>query len=149
MYSRLCQQEWRDYRKSLRTLFLAQNRRLMLRDELVSLKSFYEKTEALNTIWEEAFYEMASSYEEGDNEKYLSREEAILDIACYQDSYHSRTPFSTNEWYIEAITHHAPVLNTLFQEYFMTVENMYREYLEKIGVSDMKLDISLLEKTQP
>lgn len=144
----LAQDEWKTYRKSLRTLFLAQNRRLMLQDELVELKTFYEKTEALNAEWEEAFYEMATSYEEGDDEKYLSREEAILDIACYDGSQHCRPPFSTNQWYIEAVASHAPLLNPLFEEYIHLTENTYRTYLEKIGVSKVEMDISLFEKTR-
>lgn len=145
----MAQDEWRDYRKSLRTLFLAQNRRLMLQDELVELKAFYEQTEALNAEWEEAFYEMATSYEDSNDEKYLSRQEAILDIACYDGTHHCRPPLSTSKWYIEAITSHAPILNSLFEEYIQTVEETYRNYLGKIGVSDVELDISLLEKTQP
>lgn len=124
----MAQDEWRDYRKSLRTLFLAQNRRLMLQDELVELKAFYEQTEALNAEWEEAFYEMATSYEEND-EKCLLRQEAILDIACYDGSHQCRPLLSTNQGYIEAITSHAPILNGLFLEYVDAAERIYRDYL--------------------
>lgn len=145
----MAQDEWRDYRKSLRTLFLAQNRRLMLQDELVELKAFYEQTEALNAEWEEAFYAMMTSYEDGNDERSLSREDAILDLACYDGTYHCRPPLSTEQWYLEAITTHAPILNSLFEKYIETVESTYKDYLGKIGVSDVELDISLLEKTQP
>lgn len=145
----LAQNEWRDYRKALRTLFLAQNRRLMLQDELVGLKAYYEKTEALNTEWEDAFYEMMTSYEDGDADKCLSREDAILDIACCDGTQHYRPPLTSDEVYVETVERYALILNPLFEEYIQMVESTYRDYLGKIGVSDMELDISLLEKTQP
>ena len=140
---------WKEYRKALRTLFCAQNRRLMLKDELEEIGAFYKQTEELNTQYGETLHALMMAYESGNADSYLSRDDAMRDIACYAAARFAGSYMASDKWYMEALAENAPVLNTQFIDYIQTVENIYGSYLSKIGVSDIGLGISLLEKTQP
>ena len=138
---------WDEYRQSLRLLFLAQKRRLMLENEMTELKAFYESTEDLNNQLEDAMYDILKACDDEEDVE-LTRGEAIRDIACYcGGGDFGCPPASNNQFYQEAIANHAPHINQSYAEYVEKMDSIYKEYLSKIGVSDMKLDISLFDKT--
>ena len=142
----LVEPEWNIYRHSLRLLFMAQKRRLMLEKEMTELKAFYELTESLNKQLEDAMYDILKTCDDENVE--LTRDDAIRDIACcFENGEIGCSPASNSRFYQEAIANHAPYINQSFAEYVGKMNAIYKEYIAKIGVSDMKLDISLFDKT--